>query len=42
LLCRRFPFAVYYQVDQEIIDIWAILGCRADPENILKYLVALS
>ncbi|APD49351.1 hypothetical protein BM449_05535 [Synechococcus sp. SynAce01] len=31
LLIRRFPFALYYLVEEERIDIYAILDCRRDP-----------
>jgi plasmid stabilization system protein ParE len=31
LLSRRFPYAVYYLVEPETIDIYAILDCRRDP-----------
>lgn len=28
---KRFPFAVYYTVDETTISIYAILDCRQDP-----------
>ncbi len=31
MLVKRFPFAVYYVVDELRIDIYAILDCRRDP-----------
>lgn len=31
LLSRRFPYAVYYLVEPETIDVYAILDCRRDP-----------
>ena len=31
MLVKRFPFAVYYLVDETWIDIYAILDCRRDP-----------
>lgn len=31
-LAERFPFAIYYQVTEEFVDIVAILDCREDPE----------
>jgi plasmid stabilization system protein ParE len=34
LLSKRFPFAVYYRVDGENVDVWAILDCRQDPAEI--------
>jgi hypothetical protein len=30
-LCERFPFAVYYLVAGDFIDVVAILDCREDP-----------
>ena len=31
-LCERFPFAIYYLVAEDFIDIVAILDCREDPD----------
>jgi hypothetical protein len=41
LLCKRFPYAVYYSVDHKTAFVWAILDCRQDPEQIRKKLRAL-
>jgi hypothetical protein len=30
-LSRRFPFAIYYTFDEQIIYIHAVLDCRRDP-----------
>jgi len=30
-LSDRFPYAIYYLVSKEIIDVVAILDCRRDP-----------
>ena len=38
MLAKRFPFAIYYLVDAETIDVYAILDCRRDPEWIIKRL----
>ena len=38
MLARRFPFAVYYLIENETIDVYAILDCRRDPEWIVKRL----
>ena len=38
MLAKRFPFAVYYLIENETIDIYAILDCRRDPEWIVKRL----
>lgn len=40
LLAKRFPFAVYYLIEQETIDVYAILDCRRAPEWIVKRLAA--
>lgn len=38
MLVKRFPFAVYYLIEGEIIDVYAILDCRRDPEWIVQRL----
>lgn len=38
MLVKRFPFAVYYLLEENVIDIYAILDCRRDPEWIVKRL----
>lgn len=38
MLAKRFPFAVYYLVEDESVAIYAILDCRRDPEWIVKRL----
>ena len=38
MLAKRFPFAVYYLIENENIDVYAILDCRRDPEWIVKRL----
>ena len=30
-LSKRFPFAVYYSVDDEVIRVHAVLDCRRNP-----------
>ena len=30
-LSKRFPFAIYYRIEESIIDVVAILDCRRDP-----------
>jgi hypothetical protein len=34
LLAKRFPFAIYYRIDKEIVRIRAVLDCRQDPKKI--------
>lgn len=31
LLTRRFPFAVYYRVESDLVQAYAVLDCRRDP-----------
>jgi len=31
LLSKRFPFAIYYRIKNNIIQIYAILDCRRNP-----------
>lgn len=38
LLSRRFPYAVYYQFQQETVEIWRVLDCRRDPHWIQQEL----
>lgn len=38
LLSKRFPFAVYYKVEKENTNVWAILDCRQDPAKIRERL----
>ena len=38
MLVKRFPFAVYYLIEREGVDIYAILDCRRDPDWIAKRL----
>ncbi len=34
LLSRRFPFAIYYDIESEAIRVFAVLDCRQDPSAI--------
>jgi len=38
MLIRRFPFALYYLIDEDTIAIYAILDCRRDPNGLRKRL----
>ncbi len=38
MLVKRFPFAVYYLIEDDRADIYAVLDCRRDPEWIAKRL----
>ncbi|MGH9643736.1 MAG: type II toxin-antitoxin system RelE/ParE family toxin [Terriglobales bacterium] len=37
-LCRRFPFAIYYEVAGEVVRVYAVLDCRKNPTWIRKRL----
>ena len=32
-LSKRFPFAIYYQLTDETVEVVAILDCRQDPQS---------
>jgi plasmid stabilization system protein ParE len=34
LLSKRFPFAVYYKIEGNTVNVWAVLDCRQDPAKI--------
>ncbi|MFA5439631.1 type II toxin-antitoxin system RelE/ParE family toxin [Dehalococcoides sp.] len=38
LLSKRFPFAVYYRIEEDEVRIYAVLDCRRDPAWIRKRL----
>ncbi len=31
MLSNRFPYAIYYRLENDIIKVWAILDCRRNP-----------
>jgi plasmid stabilization system protein ParE len=33
-LSKRFPYAIYYQVHEEVIQVWRVLDCRQKPSHI--------
>ncbi len=39
LLSRRFPYAVYYKIENDNIVVWRILDCHQEPEKTEKQLV---
>ena len=41
LLSKRFPYAVYYNSENEIVRVWAVLDCRQDPVTIRRRLSRL-
>ena len=38
VLSRRFPYAVYYRIVGDEIQVWRVLDCRRDPEWIRRQL----
>ena len=36
LLSKTFPYAVYYQIDRNIIKIYAVLDCRRNPKRTIE------
>jgi len=38
LLAKRFPYAIYYKIDQNIVYIYAVLDCRMNPLKIKQRL----
>ncbi len=38
LLSKRFPFAVYYRIEDDTALVYAVLDCRRDPAWIRKKL----
>lgn len=38
LPARRFPFAIFYRLTNQSIQIWAVLDCRQDPEKTMAQL----
>jgi hypothetical protein len=38
LLGRTFPFAIYYDVNPDAVEVTAVLDCRRDPKRIKRRL----
>jgi len=38
MLSKRFPYAVYYKLEEKEIRIYRVLDCRQDPRKTLKAL----
>lgn len=38
LVCRRFPFAVFYELREETAIVVAVIDCRREPEWIREHL----
>ncbi|HNI09110.1 MAG TPA: hypothetical protein PKK51_10650 [Rhodocyclaceae bacterium] len=37
-LSRRFPYAIYYRINGDVIEVWRVLDCRSNPKRIAKAL----
>ena len=37
-LSKRFPYAIYYRVAGEHVQIWAVLDCRQHPDKLREQL----
>jgi plasmid stabilization system protein ParE len=35
-LSKRFPYAIYYQIVEQTIQVWRVLDCRQKPTRIAK------
>ena len=38
MIARRFPFAIYYRLEEAFVRVHAVLDCRRNPEWIRKRL----
>ena len=38
MLAHRFPYAIYYRLDADVICVHAVLDCRRDPQKIIQRL----
>jgi hypothetical protein len=38
MLSKRFPYAVFYTIDSQVVYIWAVLDCRQDPLKVIDRL----
>ncbi len=38
MLSRRFPYAVYYRIEEDLVIVWRVLDLRRDPERIRRAL----
>ncbi len=32
-LSKRFPYAIYYRVNEATVEVWRVLDCRQDPQK---------
>lgn len=33
MLAKRFPYAIYYKYNHNVVSIYAVLDCRQDPQG---------
>ena len=38
LVSKRFPYAIYYQVAEGVVEVWRVLDCRQNPLKIRRAL----
>jgi len=38
LLSRRFPYAIYYRMEGDVVVIYRVLDCRRDPQRLSRSL----
>lgn len=38
-MSRRFPFAIYYNLNSDVVTVMAVLDCRQNPASIVERLV---
>lgn len=36
MLSKRFPYAIHYSIEEDVISVHAVLDCRSDPKSIQK------
>lgn len=39
MLSKRFPYAIYYKIEEDEIVVWRVLDCRQDPKKTKKQLI---
>lgn len=38
MLARRFPYAIYYEVEGDVCTVWRVLDCRRRPSRVRREL----
>jgi hypothetical protein len=38
MIARRFPYAIYYRINRETVEVHAIIDCRRSPDWIRQRL----